>query len=111
MSGFSPTCTSRLGGPHRRPVPRRSPRGTFATRSPHRPNPIALSLCTLVEVEADGIVVAGLDLLDGTPVLDLKPYVPLFDLPEGVSAGWFTDRAELIFQRTSDERFEQRSTL
>ena len=86
------------------------PRGTFATRSPHRPNPIGLSLCTLVAVQADGIVVAGLDLLDGTPVLDLKPYVPLFDLPEGeVTAGWFTDRAELIFQRTSDERFEQRS--
>jgi tRNA-Thr(GGU) m(6)t(6)A37 methyltransferase TsaA len=86
------------------------PRGTFATRSPHRPNPISLSLCTLTEVEADGIVVAGLDLLDGTPVLDLKPYVPLFDLPAGdVTAGWFTGRAELIFERTSDERFEQRS--
>ncbi len=86
------------------------PRGTFATRSPHRPNPISLSLCTLVAVEAEGILVAGLDLLDGTPVLDLKPYVPLFDVPEGtVSAGWFTDRAELIFERTSDERFEQRS--
>ncbi len=86
------------------------PRGTLATRSPHRPNPISLSLCTLLRVEADGIVVAGLDLLDGTPVLDLKPYVPLFDVPEGpVSAGWFIDRAELIFERTSDERFEQRS--
>ena len=48
------------------------PRGTFATRSPHRPNPISLSLCTLLDVEADGIVVAGLDLLDGTPVLDLE---------------------------------------
>ena len=86
------------------------PRGTFATRSPHRPNPISLSLCTLVAVEAGSLVVAGLDLLDGTPVLDVKPYVPLFDAPTSpVSAGWFEDRAELIFERTSDGRFEQRS--
>jgi tRNA-Thr(GGU) m(6)t(6)A37 methyltransferase TsaA len=88
------------------------PRGTFATRSPHRPNPISLSLCALVEVTRDGITIDGLDLLDGTPVLDLKPYVPLFDTPAGpVSAGWFTGRAELIFERTSDTRFRQRSTL
>jgi tRNA-Thr(GGU) m(6)t(6)A37 methyltransferase TsaA len=87
------------------------PRGTFATRSPHRPNPISLSLCTLVAVEADSILVEGLDLLDGTPVLDIKPYVPLFDAPTiPVSAGWFEDRAELIFERTSDARFEQRSS-
>jgi tRNA-Thr(GGU) m(6)t(6)A37 methyltransferase TsaA len=87
------------------------PRGTFATRSPHRPNPISLSLCTLVAVEPNSIVVAGLDLLDLTPVLDIKPYVPLFDAPRGsVSAGWFEDRAKLIFERTSDDRFEQRSS-
>ena len=86
------------------------PRGTFASRSPHRPNPVSISLCTLVAVDAEGIVVEGLDLLDGTPVLDLKPYVPLFDAPAGaVAPGWFEDRAELIFERTSDERFEQRS--
>ncbi len=86
------------------------PRGTFATRSPHRPNAVSLSLCRLVSVEADGIVVEGLDLLDGTPVLDLKPYVPLFDTPVGpVAGGWFDDRSELIFERTSDHRFEPRS--
>jgi len=86
------------------------PRGTFASRSPHRPNPIAISLCTLASVDGEGILVEGLDLLDGTPVLDLKPYVPLFDAPAGaVAAGWFEDRAELIFERTSDRRWEQRS--
>jgi len=86
------------------------PRGTFATRSPHRPNPISLSLCSLVAIEPDGIVVAGLDLLDGTPVLDLKPYIPLFDSPVGpVASGWFEDRAVLIFERVSDSRFEPRS--
>jgi len=88
------------------------PRGTFATRSPHRPNPISISLCTLIAVEPDGIVVEGLDLLHGTPVLDLKPYVPLFDDPSGpVSDGWFHERAELIFERTSDTRFRERSRL
>ena len=86
------------------------PRGTFASRSPHRPNPVSISLCALVAVATEGITVQGLDLLDGTPVLDLKPYVPLFDAPDGsVDAGWFEDRAELIFERTSDQRWEQRS--
>ncbi|HEY8104134.1 MAG TPA: tRNA (N6-threonylcarbamoyladenosine(37)-N6)-methyltransferase TrmO [Gaiellaceae bacterium] len=85
-------------------------RGTFATRSPHRPNPISLSLCRLLAVEADSLVVQGLDLLDRTPVLDIKPYVPFFDSPKTpVSAGWFEGRAERIFERTSDDRFERRS--
>jgi tRNA-Thr(GGU) m(6)t(6)A37 methyltransferase TsaA len=88
------------------------PRGTFATRSPHRPNPISLSLCALTSVNTDGVSVEGLDLLDATPVLDLKPYVPLFDTPDRpVSAGWFSERSKLIFQRTSDGRFKERSRL
>src|SRR5918992_1594175 len=56
-------------------------RGTFATRSPRRPNPIGLSLARLVAVRDTAAVVDGLDLLDGTPILDLKPFVPLFDTP------------------------------
>src|SRR5579872_4173801 len=51
-------------------------RGVFATRSPHRPNPIGLSLVTLVEVEGRNIYVDGVDILDKTPVFDLKPYLP-----------------------------------
>jgi tRNA-Thr(GGU) m(6)t(6)A37 methyltransferase TsaA len=87
------------------------PRGTFASRSPHRPNPIGLSLAGIVEVREDAVVVAGLDLLDGTPVLDLKPYVPLFDTPAGdVRSGWFEERAARVFERTSDARFRPRSS-
>ncbi|MGL6280695.1 MAG: TrmO family methyltransferase domain-containing protein [Gaiella sp.] len=87
------------------------PRGTLATRSPHRPNPIGLSLCALISVDADGVTLAGSDLLDGTPVLDLKPYVPLFDEPVGpVRAGWFEHRAARVFERTSDGRFASRSS-
>jgi len=85
--------------------------GTFATRSPHRPNPVGLSLAAIVRVEELAVVVEGIDLLAGTPVLDLKPYVPLFDTPNGVvRSGWFENgRAERVFRRTSDDRFERRS--
>ena len=84
--------------------------GTFATRSPRRPNPVGLSLARVVAVEELAIRVDGIDLLDGTPVLDVKPYVPLFDVPgEDVRSGWFERRAERIFHRRSDDRFEPRS--
>jgi tRNA-Thr(GGU) m(6)t(6)A37 methyltransferase TsaA len=84
--------------------------GTFATRSPRRPNAIGLSLAEIVEVEELAVRVAGLDLLSGTPVLDLKPYVPLFDAPAAdVRAGWFEGRAERVFERRSDDRFFPRS--
>lgn len=87
------------------------PRGTLATRSPHRPNPVGLSLCALLSVDEDGVTVAGTDLLDGTPVLDLKPYVPLFDRPLGpVADGWFAQRAQRVFERSSDARFAPRSS-
>jgi tRNA-Thr(GGU) m(6)t(6)A37 methyltransferase TsaA len=84
--------------------------GTFATRSPRRPNAIGLSLAEIVEVDELAVVVSGIDLLAGTPVLDLKPYVPLFDAPgDEVRAGWFETRAERIFERRSDDRFLPRS--
>ncbi len=84
--------------------------GTFATRSPHRPNPIGLSLARVVAVHEGSVVIDGVDLLDGTPILDLKPFVPLFDTPgDDVRTGWFEGRAERIFERTSDDRFAMRS--
>lgn len=84
--------------------------GALATRSPRRPNPIGLSLARILEVSETSVVVEGIDLLNGTPVLDLKPHVPLFDSAEGkVRTGWFDGRAERVFERTSDSRFERRS--
>ncbi|MBA2424922.1 MAG: TrmO family methyltransferase [Actinomycetota bacterium] len=86
------------------------PHGTFATRSPRRPNPVGLSLSRIVEIQPSAVVVEGLDLLDGTPVLDLKPFVPLFDTPSGnLRSGWFEGRADRVFSRTSDDRFALRS--
>ncbi|MCD6288814.1 MAG: tRNA (N6-threonylcarbamoyladenosine(37)-N6)-methyltransferase TrmO [Candidatus Hydrogenedentes bacterium] len=63
-------------------------RGTFATRSPRRPNAIGLSIVRLVGREDSVLLVEDVDMLDGTPVLDIKPYVPRFDLREQVRAGW-----------------------
>jgi len=62
--------------------------GTFALRSPARPNPIAMSVVKLISVEGDKLSVVGLDCLDGTPLLDIKPYLPSVDsVPEAV-CGW-----------------------
>jgi tRNA (adenine37-N6)-methyltransferase len=99
--GWSPTVRAFLDNRHH---------GTFATRSPHRPNPVGLSLARIVSVEPPAVLVEGLDLLNGSPVLDLKPYVPLFDTPVGeVESGWFEEAAERVFERTSDDRFALRS--
>ena len=63
-------------------------RGLFATRSPSRPNPIGLSVVQLTGIQRNLIGIRGLDLLDGTPVLDIKPYIPELDAPENVRIGW-----------------------
>ena len=72
-------------------LPPRGPRkrrGVFATRSPHRPNPIGLSLATLLEIKGRTLRVADTDLLDGTPILDLKPYLPYAEAFPNARAGW-----------------------
>ena len=66
--------------------------GVFATRSPHRPNPIGLSAVRIVRVEGLVVHVRDLDLLDGTPVLDLKPYVPYADAHPDARSGWLEAR-------------------
>ena len=63
-------------------------RGVLATRSPHHPNPIGLSAVELIGREGARLIVRGLDLIDGTPVLDVKPYVPYCDAFPDSSAGW-----------------------
>jgi tRNA-Thr(GGU) m(6)t(6)A37 methyltransferase TsaA len=70
--------------------PRRK-RGLFATRSPHRPSPIGLTCVRLLRVDGAALHVDGLDLLDGTPVVDIKPYIPRVDaFPEAVP-GWLEE--------------------
>ena len=63
----------------------------LATRSPHRPNPLGLSAVELVRVEPGALILRGVDLLDGTPVLDIKPYVPYADAFAQSRAGWIDE--------------------
>lgn len=71
----------------------RVPRGLFATRSPHRPNPLGLSCVRLLNVVGRKLLIRDHDLLHGTPVLDLKPYLPYCDAHPDAAAGW-VDRLE-----------------
>ena len=63
-------------------------RGVFATRAPCRPNPIGLSLVRLVRREGNVLHVEDVDMLDGSPLLDVKPFIPRFDVREGARVGW-----------------------
>ena len=83
------------------------PRGLFATRAPARPNPIGISSVKLLGVEGNILQVAELDLLDGTLVLDIKPYVPRFDVFEVKRCGWID--AVNTDPRVADERFSEPS--
>ncbi len=65
--------------------------GLFASRSPHRPSPIGLSVARLVKIEGDTLHLSGIDLVDGTPILDVKPYIPESDSFPDASAGWTKD--------------------
>ena len=90
-----------------RVVPYRDTRehGLFATRSPCRPNPIGLSVVRLLRREGRVLHVAGVDVLDGTPLIDLKPYVPEFDAHPASKAGWFEEAG--ADRRTADGRFHE----
>lgn len=81
------------------------PHGIFATRSPVRPARLGLSIVELLEVQGNRLKVRGVDMLDGSPLLDIKPYIPAFDCPENVSSGWMTATREEVVQKRSDNRF------
>jgi tRNA-Thr(GGU) m(6)t(6)A37 methyltransferase TsaA len=68
--------------------------GVFATRSPHRPNPVGLSVVRLDGIDKNILKISGADMIDGTPVLDIKPYIPDLNPDEDVRIGWLADRAD-----------------
>ena len=82
-------------------------RGIFATRSPRHPNPIGLSVVRLLSITGTVLEIAGVDLLDGTPVLDIKPYVPEFDSVAAERTGWLHDAASRVHQVRADSRFDR----
>lgn len=80
-------------------------RGLFATRAPDRPNPIGISVVRLLSIQDNVLEIENLDILDGTPLLDLKPYIPDFDQPGDVRIGWLENKRDEIPGKLSDDRF------
>ena len=81
-------------------------RGVFATRAPRRPNPIGLSVVRLVAIEATTLHIRNVDIVDNTPLLDLKPHIPGID-PEGpFTLGWVTGKTWELGAARSDDRFD-----
>ena len=81
------------------------PRGLFATRAPNRPNPIGLSLVRLARVEGTRLQVENIDVLDGTPLLVIKPHVPEFVCAPGARIGWLERVAAQMRTKAADDRF------
>lgn len=82
------------------------PRGLFATRAPKRPNPIGLSVVQLDKIENGILYIQNVDILDNTPLLDIKPYVPEFDAPKKVRIGWLEKARKAASRKKSDDRFK-----
>lgn len=80
-------------------------RGLFATRAPRRPNPIGLSVVAIDAIDDETLTVTGIDVVDGTPLLDVKPFVPGFDVPEETRAGWLEDARASAQSTRADDRF------
>lgn len=85
-----------------------TPRGVFSTRAPLHPNSLGLSVVELVKVEHNIVTIKGVDILDGTPLLDIKPYIENFDKVEGETrSGWMKASKEEVSEKKSDDRFIQ----
>jgi tRNA-Thr(GGU) m(6)t(6)A37 methyltransferase TsaA len=82
-----------------------APHGVFSTRAPRRPNPIGLSVVKLVGIKGRTLQIENADIIDGTPLLDIKPYVSAFDGVEDERIGWLSERVKHAEHKRSDERF------
>lgn len=82
-------------------------RGVFSTRSPSRPNNIGLSVVQLVGIEENILHIQDIDIIDGTPLLDIKPYVPDFDIREVQRFGWLENNIHKLRDARDDGRFSK----
>lgn len=83
-----------------------TPRGVFSTRAPVHPNSLGLSVVELLSVDGHHVTIRGVDILDGTPLLDIKPYIENFDKVEGeIRSGWMVSSQEEVINKKSDDRF------
>jgi tRNA-Thr(GGU) m(6)t(6)A37 methyltransferase TsaA len=81
------------------------PHGVFATRSPRRPNPIGLSIVRLISVQDLRLEIEDVDVVEGTPLLDIKPYLPEFDVRPADRIGWFAGKVQRAGGVRADRRF------
>lgn len=88
---FSPIVKAHLDGEEH---------GVFSTRSPSRPNPIGLSIVKLIEIIGSRLVIENLDIVDGTPLLDIKPYMPEFKDFSSIRIGWIENHREKFYENT-----------
>lgn len=81
------------------------PHGLFSTRAPSRPNPIGLSVVRLTKVESNKLYIKDLDIVNGTPLLDIKPFVGEFDHADIIKKGWLEKNIGKLSQTRDDKRF------
>ena len=81
------------------------PHGVFATRAPRRPNSIGISVVKLISINDNIIEIENVDMLDGTPLLDIKPYIPQFDIHNIEKSGWINNKTGYPNETTADDRF------
>ncbi len=80
--------------------------GVFATRAPRRPNPIGLSIVRLEKIENGTLHIQNVDILNDTPLIDIKPYVPEFDSQTDIRSGWLEKSGRDVSDKRSDARFK-----
>lgn len=85
--------------------------GIFSTRAPRRPNPIGISVVRLVKIEGNTLHIEGIDVVDETPLLDIKPYAPEFDVRRAERIGWLSKKAGMVHEARADERFRSSSNV
>ena len=83
-------------------------RGVFSTRAPRRPNPIGLSVVRLISCKGGILEIEDIDVLDQTPLIDIKPYVPKFDIKEVTASGWLEKTQDNALDHKSDDRFVEK---
>ena len=81
-------------------------RGVFSTRAPNRPNPIGLSIVKLLKIENNFLEIENVDIIDGTPLLDIKPYVHEMNAVKNCKIGWLAKHSEKMLTKKSDKRFK-----
>ena len=79
--------------------------GIFSTRAPKRPNPIGLTVVKLVEIKDNLVHIENIDVIDGTPLIDIKPFIPDVDSPDVQKLGWLQGKSDKMGVKKSDNRF------